>query len=146
LLVAASQERRTARKWRVLAAAAVVVLITAGTVVGIAVSGNGHHNAPRPAAASRIATDPATGVNAAITTEPKGWGTAVRVQLTGVHEDETCSLVVVNKNGEREVAATWKVNYTGAVDVEGATAWAPANIASYDIVTDEGQRLVSVPA
>jgi anti-sigma factor RsiW len=146
LLTAAAAERRASRRWRVLAAAAALVaLVAAGTAVGVSQASGGHHST-RPPTATHVITDPATGVHAQITPVAKGWGTSVRVQLTGVREGETCSLVVVNKNGQRDVAASWKVNYSGAVDVQGATAWPSSDIASYDVVTVDGRRLVSVPA
>jgi hypothetical protein len=147
LLQAAAAERRTSRRWRVMAAAAVVAIASAGAAAAAAQIAEGEH-APTPAQAVAVltATDPASHVSARISAQPKSWGTAVRVQLTGVRQGETCSLVVVSRTGQHEVAASWKVTYTGAVDVAGATAWAPADIASYDIVTAEGQELVSVPA
>jgi predicted anti-sigma-YlaC factor YlaD len=148
VLRAASFERRSERRWRVLAAAAVVAVASAGAAAAAAQIAESGNSTPRPAAVAQVltATDPASHVSARITTQPQAWGTAVRVQLAGVPQGETCSLVVANRNGKHEVAATWKVNYTGAVDVAGATAWAPSDITSYAVVTDEGQQLVSVPA
>jgi anti-sigma factor RsiW len=147
LLRAAATERRTSRRWRVLTAAAVVAIASAGAAATAARIADGDH-APPPAAAVRVlnATDTRSHVSARISAQPKAWGTAVRVQLSNVPEGETCSLVVVSRAGQHEVAASWKVNYSGAVDVDGATAWSAADIASYDVVTDDGQQLVSVPA
>lgn len=149
LLHAAATERRTSRRWRVMAAAAAVAVAVAGTTAVAVQLAENHGTSARgtvQSAAVFTATDPRTHVSARISTQPKDWGTAVRVQLTGVPVGETCSLVVVGKDGEHEVAATWKVTYATPVDVQGATAWAAADIASYDVVTDEGQQLVSVPA
>jgi hypothetical protein len=150
LLSRASTENRTARRRRFMAAAAAVAIASAGAAAAAAQIAEGHNSSSTTAAASsgRVLTaiDAGTHVSARINEQPKNWGTAVRVQLTGVPEGETCSLVVTNKSGQHEVAATWKVNYTGDVDVQGASAWAPADIASYAIVTDDGQQLVSLSA
>jgi hypothetical protein len=91
-------------------------------------------------------TDPVSRVTAKLTATPKGWGTAVRIQLTGVKQGETCSLIVVGPSGSREQAAKWKVNYYGGVDVEGSSDFALADVTAYEVVTSSGQRLVSIPA
>jgi predicted anti-sigma-YlaC factor YlaD len=148
LLHAAASERRTAHRWRMMAAAAAVAVVVAGTTaVAVQLAENNHHGAA-PTAASTVLTrtDPRTHVTATISAQQKTWGTAVGVKLTNVPVGETCSLVVTSKSGQHEVAATWKVTYEAPVDVQGATAWAASDIASYDVVTDEGQQLVSVPA
>ena len=146
LLATAASERRTAGRWRVLAAASVVAIASAGAAAAAAQIAESNH---RPASAVGFVIrgcDPATHVCGRITTVPKGWGSAVRVQLTGVAQGETCSLVVVSRSGQREVAASWKVTYTGNVDVEGATALPAEQIAAYDVMTIDGRQLVSVPA
>jgi anti-sigma factor RsiW len=145
LLDSATAERRTARRWRVLAAAAFVAVLTAGaTAAAVQVAEGGHHAAAPVTFVS--ATDPVTHVHAVISTQPKHWGTAVRVQLTGVPDEETCSLVVLSRTGQREVAASWRVDYRGDVDVEGATAWSASDIAAYEVVTLDGRHLVTVNA
>jgi predicted anti-sigma-YlaC factor YlaD len=149
LLAAAATDNRVARRRRFMAAAAAVAIASAGTAAAAAQIAEGHNTSP-PAVTAQgrvlTAADATTHVAARISEQPKNWGTAVRVQLTGVPEGETCSLVVVSRSGEHEVAATWKVNYTGDVDVQGASAWAAADIASYAVVTADGEQLVSVPA
>lgn len=145
LLAAAATERKRARRSRVLAAAAVVAVASAIAAATAAQVADGHRSStPAVVAAPLRMTDPVTGVSAQITPQAKNWGTAVRVRLSGVPEGEICSLVVVSRTGQREVAATWKVSYSGSVDVQGASAWSPSDIASYEVVTVDGQRLVSV--
>ncbi|MFL6238257.1 MAG: anti-sigma factor family protein [Actinomycetes bacterium] len=146
LLRAASTERRNARRWRVMAAAAVVAIASAGAAAAAAQIAEGHGSRPAAAVSTLSATDPVSHVTARISAAAKTWGTAVRVQLAGVREGETCSLVVTSRTGQHEVAASWRVNYTGSVDVEGATEWPTSDIASYDVVTSDGHHLVSVRA
>ena len=149
LLAAAADENRAARRRRFMVAAAAVAIASAGAAAAAAQIAEGHStSSPAATAHVRVLTgsDATTHVAARISEQAKNWGTAVRVQLTGVPEGETCSLVVVSRSGQHEVAATWKVNYSGAVDVQGASAWAATDIASYAVVTDDGKQLVSVPA
>jgi hypothetical protein len=53
--------------------------------------------------------------------------------------------VVVDKSGTRESAARWKVTYAGRVDVDGATDLTMTEVSSYEIVTKDGQLLVTIP-
>jgi predicted anti-sigma-YlaC factor YlaD len=146
LLAVAANERRAARRRRFLAAAAVVAVVGAGAAAVTAQVAEGGHRPSTVATQVFDAVDPSTHVRAQVAAVAKDWGTAVRVRLSGVREGETCSLVVVSRTGKREVAATWKVGYQGVVDVDGATEWSPSDIASYDVMTADGRRLVSVPA
>ena len=147
LLRAASDERRTARRWRVLAAAAAVaVAFSAAAAIGVQVAKDDGGSSVPPNAAVFNVTDPVSHVTAKLTATPKAWGTALRIQLTGVHEGETCSLIVVGPRGLREQAAKWKVNYDGGVDVEGSTDFPASEVTAYEVVTTSGERLVSIPA
>ncbi|MDX6286286.1 MAG: hypothetical protein QOG53_1771 [Frankiales bacterium] len=147
LIRAASEERRSTRRWRVLtAAAAVAVAFAAAAAIGVQVANHNGGSGPAPNAVVFNVTDPASHVNAKLTATPKGWGTALRIQLTGVQQGQTCSLIVVGPGGLREQAAKWKVNYYGGVDVEGATDFSTSEVTAYEVVTTSGQRLVSIPA
>lgn len=148
LLHAAAVERRSSRRWRIMAAAAAVAVALAGTGAAAVQLAESDHHAAAPVATGTVITrtDPRTHVTATISAQPRAWGTAVGVKLVNVPIGETCSLVVTSKTGQHEVAATWKVTYESGVDVQGATAWTAADIASYDVVTADGGQLVSVPA
>ena len=147
LLRAAGAERRTARRWRVwTAAAAVAVTFGAAAAIGVQVADDDGGRGIAPNAAVFNVTDPVSHVTAKLTATPKGWGTALRIQLTGVAQGETCALIVVGPNGLREQAAKWKVNYYGDVDVEGATDFAATEVTAYEVVTTTGKRLVTIRA
>ena len=148
LLHAASDERRSGRRWRVLSAvAAIAVVFAAAGAIGVQVANdNGGRSGISPNAQVFTVTDSLSHVTAKLTATPKGWGTAVRIQLTGVQQGLTCSLIVVGPGGAREQAAKWKVGYYGGVDVEGATDFAASDVSAYEVVTTAGQRLVSIPA
>jgi predicted anti-sigma-YlaC factor YlaD len=140
LLDAAAEHRRRVRRVRLVGAAAAAVLIAGGAVVAGAMVANGSNHHLHTVTASR------NGVSAIVTESPKGWGTSLGVQVKGVAEGETCSLVVVSKSGVKDVAASWEIGYSGSVKVTGSTALAEKDIARYDVVTSDGTRLLSVPA
>jgi len=143
LLAATREDRRTARRWRIVAAAAAIV-VASGAAAGVTAqltSGGSSHPAAVWSASGLH------GIKARVDATPRGWGTAVTVQLHGAPRGATCSLVAVSNSGRRDIAATWHVGYdSGYVDVNGATSIPLTDIAAYEVVTSEGQRLVRVTA
>lgn len=143
LLVAARQDRRSAKRWRVAVAAAAVVVASgaaAGVTAHFTADGSRHHAAVWSATGVH-------GIQAQVEADPRGWGTALTVRLHDAPHGETCSLVAVSTTGSHDVAATWHVGYdSGYVDVGGATSIPLSDIAAYEVVTADGQQLVRVTA
>ncbi len=132
----AEMRRRRRLRRRVAAAAAVAtVLALAGAGVGIAVTGQ--H--PRPVVAA------AGSVHAALTLQPRHWGTALRLRLSGVRPGEHCSLVAFARDGRREVAGAWEATYDGVAEVTGATSIQRQDLDSLTVVTAAGSTLVRLP-
>jgi hypothetical protein len=75
---------------------------------------------------------------------PSDAGTALRIELGGVPAEATCRLVVVDRDGRREVAASWRASYSGTASVDGSTAFPAERLASLRVETDAG-TLLSVP-
>jgi hypothetical protein len=73
------------------------------------------------------------------------WGTEVRLRLGGVPAGQWCSLIVRDRDGRTETAASWIVQYGEEVDVPGATAAALDRIRDLEVVTGDGTRLVTIP-
>lgn len=134
----ATLSRRRRRRFRLAAVAAVAVLALAGGTAMVA--------ALRPPAASPAATVQSNtgGVQAQVSAVARGWGSEVSLRLTGVPPGTRCSLVVIARDGRREVAATWQVTYAGSARVTGATSIGVDQLAGYAIVTDRGQTLLSI--
>ncbi|MFG3097788.1 zf-HC2 domain-containing protein [Streptomyces sp. NPDC048202] len=135
--------RHRARRRRVLyGLAASVVLAVAGPAV-MAFAGHG-----QPAARITAATDPGTGVWARVTTEGERWGSGLRLEVRDSAGPHSCRLIVVGRDGSEQVAGGWTV---GAHD-EGTTATTsgssmdPDDIDHYEVRTDKGARLVTLPA
>ncbi len=139
LLVAAVRSRRSVRR-RLVGAAAAALLVIGGLAAGAAALDRG---GPPPAGVAHTATG--AGVRATVRLVHKGWGTELALQLRGVPAGERCRLVAVAADGQREVAATWAVTYSGRVSVTGATSIATTDLRSVLVETTGGRRLVAVP-
>ena len=125
------------RRWKaaalvVAAAAAVVVLL-----VSMLVS-----NQPHSFTVS--ATSPVTDVEATIRIMPTDSGTELDLTLEGVDAGEHCQLVVVGRDGEREVASTWIANYEGEASIIGNTSIMRADLRHLEVTTLDGRTLVTV--
>jgi anti-sigma factor RsiW len=130
--------RRTRRRRIGLVAAALVVV---GGTTAIVV----HERASGPDGAEFTASAPRTHVRATARLEEHASGTTIALRLSGVPSDARCRLVVIGRDGHREVAGSWRASYAGDVTVEGATAMTRQEIASMRIVTFDGRRLVTIP-
>ena len=145
IVTAAVAERRRGRTRRWLVAVAAALVLVVGSVsAGVALSSNPSHST----AASGIAftaTDPTTHAWAHVGVQPKLWGAALTLNLSGVPAGERCRLVAVGRDGTRDVAASWEVTYAGSANLTGATSFQLSSTAAYDIVTFDGKRLLHVP-
>jgi hypothetical protein len=153
LLAAVAEERRRARRRRfalgLAAAAAGAVLAGTGALL---IADDDAPAAPVAAAPTPTAelhgTDGAVALDVELFT--KSWGTAVHGAVAGVPPGATCSLVAVGKDGTREVAATWTVppgGYdTGKLWFDGGVGLQPHEVSHYEVVTPEGDVLVTASA
>jgi hypothetical protein len=130
------------------------VLMTAVTAVVLAITGvltvpqtglvRGDRTSTRDVATSATwsARDPASGVVASARMQPQQWGTSVQLRLTHLPARLECRLVVTRMDGSGQTIGTWRSGYRGSVTVPAATAVSPADIATLDVVTTAGDRLV----
>jgi anti-sigma factor RsiW len=132
--------RRTLRRWRVgaaTAAAAAVVALAAATVPALLPD----------TAAPAVPFSVAAGVTAAGTgsMEARGWGTAVRLDLTGLPPAAAYQAYATARDGRTEVAATWGPTPSGRAVVNGATAIQRSDLASIEVRTIDGRELLDLP-
>ncbi|MFC6598652.1 anti-sigma factor [Kitasatospora paranensis] len=146
--VTATRRRHRVRRLALVAAAA--VLVVGGPLATLAATG---HDQPRPpvAAAQFTATDPATGVSAAVGVQGEAWGSRISLALSNVRGPQTCDLVAVSRTGERQTVTTWSIPPIGygteALNTSGGAAFHPSDIDHFEVrVLDGGSLLVSVPA
>lgn len=133
------QRRRRHGRYRLVAAAAAIVI--GGTAAGLALSFSGG-----PAGRVLTATDAHTHVHAVVHLTGTDSGTDVNLRLAGVPARDHCALIAVGKDGHREVAATWVATYDGEATVRGETAIPAQQITWLRIVDTHGKTLLSVPA
>lgn len=138
------RRRRHSQRRRWLAGAAAAVLIAAVA----AVTGTSQSHAPAGTAGGQViaATDPTTRVHATATLHGEPAGTEITLRLSGVTPGLHCQLIAVAADGRREVASSWRATYHGQADVTGTTALPVAELASLQVVTTDGTRLLTLPA
>ncbi|HEX6335712.1 MAG TPA: zf-HC2 domain-containing protein [Jiangellaceae bacterium] len=146
LLARARSFRRRRRLAALAVAASVAVLAGIG---GLVAGGDGEPPVIDPPVASVSAEE--AGVSLAVDAWDKGWGTALRAEVSGVPAGSRCSLVAVGQDGTREIAASWVVPGSGYEDngsltVDGAVGLRSGDVDHFAVVTVDGSTLVTVAA
>ncbi|MEU6661031.1 zf-HC2 domain-containing protein [Streptomyces sp. NPDC046821] len=168
----AQKQAHKRRRGMVLVACA-ASLIIGGPLAVLAASGGGTNVAeppPHPTVSSAeswfqhadkkvTATDPGTHVTATIGMQSKPWGTDTVLELKNVKGPQSCSLIAVGKNGERETVTSWTVpkwgygipnsNHYAAkypLYVQGGAAFQRNAIDHFEVRTLDGKQLVEVDA
>lgn len=136
--------RRRARMWRgVAVAAAAAVIAVGGTATVMELTG---HGSRQPAVDVASGANAAAGITAHVDYSTAAWGTAMRVQVTGIKAGTACRFWVITGTG-RSFAGSWTVAQAGY-----ANAWYSASsrvalgaIHAFQITT-AGTALVTIPA
>lgn len=143
----AAADRRRRLVPRIAAAVAAVAVLAGG---GIAV---GRATAPDPVVVTAAA--PATGVTlrgdgvpgvtmAAVVSPAAGW-VRVSANVKGVPRGERCRVIVLARDGSREVAAAWLSSARGereGTQVDGAAIVAPDQVAGVAVENEAGEEYV----
>lgn len=138
VLTAAAASRR--RNWlrRALGSAALAAAC-AGVIVAIA----DHQAPPQPGPVIASATeDGVSGTAELVGTEA---GTRIDLRLTGISAVGTCRLIVRDRAGVDDQAATWSVGYRDAFEAPASTSVPVSDISELGIVTATGRELLSIP-
>ena len=150
--VEAAAERRRRLVPRLASAAAAVALLLAG---GVAV---GRATAPEPVVVASAAPrdgavtlrgDGPSGVSMAAMISPAmGW---VRLSATvrGIPAGERCRVIVLARDGRREIAASWLASAKGQKDgtqLDGAAIVAPDQVAGVAVENEAGKQFVVLKA
>ncbi|MFI0943704.1 zf-HC2 domain-containing protein [Streptomyces sp. NPDC021020] len=159
LLAQVTGARRSRRRRLAVAVAAAAVLVVGGPVIAVLSVQNGGSGSPSAEAGGfgtqqHTGSDPATGVSAVVGVTDKGWGSMIDLRLTGVRGPLTCRLLVYALDGDQQTVATWSVPADGygtdtqptPLTVHGAAGLHPGDITHFEIRTERGDLLVSVPA
>jgi hypothetical protein len=169
LLDEVALHRRRRRMIGRIVGAAAVLLIVAGPLITLALLPSGDsYDATAPVAASAPASAPPTATGAAalfaggeagkalqaqVVVQPTAWGSAIELALSGVTGPQRCQLIAVPWAGPEQVVTGWTVpaaadgtvNLVQPLRISGGSAFAPAEIARFEIRTDGGAVLTSIP-
>ncbi|MTD52862.1 anti-sigma factor [Amycolatopsis pithecellobii] len=143
---------------RTFAAAAAVVVAAAaigvGVLVGRTTAGTSSPIAAPPPASVRptgarfaSGTDAATGARLTVGVTPAAGWVRVNASVTGIPAGQRCRVVVVGKDGAREVAGSWLVSPKAAnegVNLDGSALIDPANVAAVLVENTDGKQFVQV--
>lgn len=156
VLARISADRRRRRMTGIAAAAAAVVLAGVG---GLALGARDVWPFSTDDAGSDVAvaeegppdasvSGDEAGMAMQVDTWDKGWGTALRVAVSGIPAGSRCSLVAVGRDGSREIGASWVVpddgyNDDGRLNVDGAIGLRSWDVDQYELVTASGATLVA---
>ncbi|MEU2336960.1 hypothetical protein ABZ608_25745 [Streptomyces sp. NPDC013172] len=150
---AAARRRRT---WRLqLAGAAASLTFLAAAIGGtwLAAVGTVGSQASPPGPTARTAyrtfsgSDPATGVSASVKVSPSAWGSVLQVSAKGAPAGITCRLQAVGPGGTRVDGASWRAGgYLRGTTIPGAVAMSPGDIDHFEILADNGRKLVTIQA
>ncbi|MFI0722942.1 anti-sigma factor family protein [Streptomyces sp. NPDC021224] len=156
LLAQVAGARRSRRRRLAVAVAAAAVLVVGGPVVAVVSVQGSRSSAAQPGFSTQqhSGSDPATGVSAVVGVTDKGWGSVIDLRLTGVRGPLTCRLLVYAMDGDQQTVATWSVPADGygtdtqpvPLTVHGAAGLHAGDITHFEIRTERGDLLVSVPA
>jgi hypothetical protein len=91
------------------------------------------------------AADAETGAEASVTVMPAAGYVRLSAEIDGVPPGEICRMVVVSKDGDREVAFKWITGEGNGEPHTGSALVAADDIASIDVENVEGRTFVSVP-
>jgi anti-sigma factor RsiW len=144
------RRRRTNRVWMLAAAAALIVVTGVGVRAMMGTDGQTAQPVPSRSAPTATAArtvngaDPVTGVQAAISVQPKKWGTAFVVNLAGAPFGEHCHLVAIDKKGRKDIAGGWQVQYYGSASFNGSSMIPAQDLAAVEVRTVDGKRLLRV--
>ncbi|HVT21824.1 MAG TPA: zf-HC2 domain-containing protein [Mycobacteriales bacterium] len=134
---AAATELRPRRRWRTIAAAAAAVVVIGGvsvTAVEVLRSSNG----PRTVAAVQGS------VHMRVALTSQATGTALRVTVSGLANDEHCRLIAVADDGSTDLVSQWDATYAGEAQVTGSTSIATGDLTRLVLLGHDGRRLVQV--
>lgn len=136
--------KRRSRMWRSVGAVAAAAVIAAGGAAATTQLAR----PLAPVADVARAVSPDGHVAALVDYSPTAWGTAMRVQVTGIPSGTTCQFWVVGKDGRASYAGTWTVGaplYGHQAWYSASSSWTAGSVHSF-LITSGGELLLKIPA
>ena len=144
-LLELTRRKRVQRRHGRLLAAAAAIIVAVVTATAVTTLRAAETNETRQAQGQTVsAMDAASGLHAVVAFQQQPWGTAVHLSLRGVPPGTRCELIAVLTDGRRQTAGAWQASYEGTASIDAATDAHPDQLASFEVVTRTGTRLVAV--
>lgn len=132
-----AQRRGRLKRFRLLAAAAAAVVVVGGGIgIGVGLSSSGPSQ-PRAISAAF------GNVHMQVRLAGQTTGTALRIDVSGLPDDEHCQLIAVGKDGQRDMAGQWNATYSGKAQFWGSTSIPRADLAELVLLGTNGKPLVT---
>jgi anti-sigma factor RsiW len=125
-------------RWQSIAAAAAAVVVIGGvsvTAVKVLQSSNG----PDTISAQEH------GVRMRVALSSQTAGTALRIAVSGLKNDEHCRLIAVANDGSTDLIGQWDATYAGEWQMTGSTSIQSENLSKLVLYDRDGAELVTVP-
>jgi anti-sigma-K factor RskA len=139
--------KRRSRMWRSVAAVAAAAVIAAGGAAAtMQLTRPPEHSHPVAGGVARAAS-PNHLITAVVDYSPSAWGTAMRVQVTGIPAGTKCQFWVTGKDGLTSYAGTWTVGISryGDDNWYSASSAVPTRSIHDFQITSGGALLVKIP-
>jgi hypothetical protein len=144
--VAEASRKRRRKRWLTTAGASALIVAGPAAAVLSMQPGPPPPAVVQPFDMQRTVSDAHTKVSATIGLTRTPWGSKVDLKLSGLYGPRTCRLLIVAKDN-------WTVPTTGygtddqpkPLNLSGATAMAPTDVAHIDVVTTKGEHLLTIP-
>jgi hypothetical protein len=135
-----------------IAAAAVLVAVAGGIVLGRSTAPADHLAQPpagvsAPAGTRSAAGSAGNGAKMVVAVMPAAGWVRVNATVSGIPAGEKCRLEVVARDGTTVLAGSWLVSPVGAVNgtlLNGSALIAPADVASVRVVNTTGKEFIDV--
>lgn len=135
------QEATAHRRGRRLLAVAASLVLLAGVGAGAGVWAT-HDSTSHWRTVSATGT---SGVRMNVGLDAQATGTALRVSVSGLHQDEQCWLYAIDRNGRRDLAGQWTSTYKGNAQQTGSTDIPADQLSKLVLVGTNHRTLVTVP-
>lgn len=146
LLATVATRRRAGRRRFLYGLAASVVFAVAGP--GILMYASHANGADDTTAQVMAATDAHSGVWAQVTVKDDEHGSDVQLKVKDGVGSRSCRLVAVGRDGSEQVITSWAQSGQGAgmATVEGGSSMHMGEVATYEVRTAEGEKLLTLDA
>ncbi|MET7458652.1 zf-HC2 domain-containing protein [Streptomyces sp. NPDC005574] len=152
-LAAAATERRTAKRRRLVLVGAAAAAIIAGPVLALSATPGREASPTALTGQTHTVRNSSSGVTATAALQPKAWGTAITLQVSGVKGALTCRLLAVGADGRARPIGDWRVPFPShnshgkpkPITLTAATNLSPNQLDHLLIRTTTGQTLASIP-